>query len=178
VQGALVLTQEAKIRSDKAAEKVDKISMEQKDSNLAKSAQMRGTTEIMISTVSDKIAREQEENTGALQDITDKITKLEDKVPGLNKAVCDGETSRDNPCDDLCGGAGCGKCGGLSCQRGALTKAEEALQNAKKAEKVFTERDLEAESVLNEVSSAYAEVERAEESANRAYDTANQAKDR
>ena len=45
-------------------------------------------------------------------------------------------------------------------------------------EKVFSERDLEAESVLNQVSSAHAEVERAEEAANRAYDTASQAKNR
>ncbi len=178
VQGALVLTQEAKRRSDKAAEKVDKITMEQKNSNLAESAQMRGSTEYLISDVSDKIAREQEENKNALQDITDKISQLQDKVPGLNKAVCDGDTNRDKPCDDLCGGAGCGKCGGLSCQQGALTKAKEALQNAKKAEKVFSERDLEAESVLNQVSSAHAEVERAEEAANSAYDTASQAKNR
>ena len=178
VQGALVLTQEAKRRSDKAAEKVDKITMEHRDSDLAKSAQQRGSTEFLINDVSEKIARDQISNTNALQDITDQIAMLQDKVPGLNKAVCDGETSRDKPCDDLCGGAGCGKCGGLSCQQGALTKAEEALQNAMEAEKIFSEKDLEAESVLNEVSSAFSEVVEAEEAAQKAYDKATQAKDR
>lgn len=96
----------------------------------------------------------------------------------LLKAVCDGDTDRDTPCDELCGGAGCGKCGGLSCLQGALQKAKEAHQHAEGAEKIFAEKDLEAESVLNEVSSAYADVERAERTAQLAFDRASQAKNR
>jgi coxsackievirus/adenovirus receptor len=41
--------------------------------------------------------------------------------------VCDG---RGDPCDDVCGGGGCGKCGGLSCGDGALTKADKAIEHA------------------------------------------------
>jgi coxsackievirus/adenovirus receptor len=99
-------------------------------------------------------------------------------VPDLNKAVCDGETSRDRPCDNLCGGAGCGKCGGLSCQQGALTRAQEALQNAKAAEKIFAKKDLDAEGMLNKVSSVHADVTRAAEEAQTAFDLAAEAKNR
>ena len=51
------------------------------------------------------------DNTRDLETVAEEIARLEDRIPELNKAVCDGETSREEPCDDLCGGAGCGKCG-------------------------------------------------------------------
>jgi len=178
VRGALVLTQQAKMRSDQAAAKVDKITEDFQNSHLAESAQQREATERLINDVSETIENRQVNNTNALKDITNQIVVLQDKVPGLNKAVCDGETDRDTPCDELCGGAGCGKCGGLSCLQGALQKAQEARQHAKGAEKIFAEKDLEAESVLNEVSSAYGEVARAEEAAQVAFDMASQAKNR
>ena len=69
-------------------------------------------------------------NSAALQDIISQIRGLEDDIPGLNRDVCGVETTRDRPCDDLCGGAGCGKCGGLSCQSGALRMAQEAVESA------------------------------------------------
>ena len=77
--------------------------------------------------------------------MTEEIRRLEDRIPELNKAVCDGETSRDDPCDDLCGGAGCGKCGDVSCGEGALTKSQDALKDAKDAEQLLKKKDLEAE---------------------------------
>ena len=178
VHGALVLTQQAKMRSDQAADKVNRVDQDSDSSDLAKSARQREATERLINEKGDTIEKTQVSNTDALQEIADQITVLQDKVPGLNQAVCDGETSRDTPCDSLCGGAGCGKCGGLSCQQGALTKAQEALQNAKEAEKIFAEKDLAAESVLNTVSSVYGVVAKAEEEAQMAFDMASDAKDR
>ena len=59
--------------------------------------------------------------------------------------VCDGTTSASAPCDELCGGAGCDKCGGLSCLNGALSKAKEAVKAAKNADALFTEKDGQAE---------------------------------
>ena len=59
--------------------------------------------------------------------------------------VCDGTTSASEPCDELCGGAGCDKCGGLSCLSGALSKAKEAVKAAKNADTLFTEKDGQAE---------------------------------
>ncbi len=68
---------------------------------------------------------------------------------GLRFQVCDGSTSASVPCDDLCGGAGCGKCGGLSCLNGALSKAEEAVKSARAADKMLVEKDREAEQVMS-----------------------------
>ena len=59
--------------------------------------------------------------------------------------MCDGTTSVDEPCDSLCGGAGCGKCGGLSCLEGALSKATEAVNSANYADQVLREKDVKAE---------------------------------
>ena len=178
VRGALVLTQQAKMRSDQAVEKVNRIAREVQNSHLSESIQQRDATERLIDDVSDTIEEKQVNNTNSLADITNNILVLQSKLPGLNKVVCDGETRPDSLCDDLCGGAGCGKCGGLSCQQGALTKAKEALQNAKEAEQIFAEKDLAAESVLNQVSSIYGEVARAEDLAQVSYDMASEAKNR
>ena len=96
-----------------------------------------------------------------LNTVTEEITRLEDMIPGLNKAVCDGETSREEPCDDLCGGAGCGKCGDVSCGEGALTKSQDALKDAEDAETLLKEKDLEAEEALNKINSVHNSVQRA-----------------
>ena len=96
-----------------------------------------------------------------LNTVTEEITRLEDKIPGLNKAVCDGDTTREDPCDDLCGGAGCGKCGDVSCGEGALTKSQDALKDAEDAEKLLKEKDLEAEEALNKINSVHNSVQRA-----------------
>jgi len=177
VKGALVLTQQAKIRSDRARDKVDKINTD-RSSPFAKSRMQREATERLMAVKSDQIETEQVNNTNQLQQISRQIDALQDQLPSLNRAVCDGDTSREQPCDELCGGAGCGKCGGLSCQQGAFTKAQEAKQNAHNAEKIFAEKDLQAESVLNSVSAVYWEVAGSEENAQVAFDTAYDAKTR
>lgn len=178
VHGALVLTKEAKLRSDNAADRVAKVTKDSEDSDLARSSQQREATDRLISEKGDTIESTQVNNTNALKEIAQQIDLLQVKMPGLNKVVCDGETSLDAPCDALCGGAGCGKCGGLSCQQGALTKAEEALQNTKEAERILAEKDLEAESALNKVSSVYSDVSAAEGEAQLAYNLASEAKSR
>ena len=63
--------------------------------------------------------------------------------------MCDGEG---DPCDALCGGAGCGKCGGLSCEDGAVTKAANALSVAEDAAKILQEREREVDELLRSVS--------------------------
>ena len=59
--------------------------------------------------------------------------------------VCDGTTTVDEPCDELCGGAGCDKCGGLSCLNGALSKAGEAVKAAGNADTLLEEKNGQAE---------------------------------
>ena len=113
-----------------------------------------------------------------LNTVTEEITRLEDMIPGLNKAVCDGETSREDPCDDLCGGAGCGKCGDVSCGEGALTKSQDALKDAEDAERLLKEKDLEAEEALNKINSVHNNVQRAAQLADEAKQAADEAQTR
>merc|ERR1719348_973125 len=113
------------------------------------------------------------ENTEDLNEVKMEIEKLENRIPGLNKAVCDGDTSREEPCDDLCGGAGCGKCGDVSCSNGALTKSMDALADAKEAEKLLKEKDLLAQEAKNRVYSIKQNVEESTELAQVAYDSAS-----
>merc|ERR1712241_174190 len=117
-------------------------------------------------------------NTQDLNEVTAEISRLEDRIPQLNKAVCDGETSREEPCDDLCGGAGCGKCGDVSCGEGALTKSQDALKDAKDAEVLLKRKDLEAEEALNKINSVHNSVQKAADLAQQAFDMANDAKSR
>merc|ERR1712212_107549 len=104
------------------------------------------------------IAATTDTNTADLQDVKGDIRRLEERIPELNKAVCDGETTVEDPCDDLCGGAGCGKCGDVSCGEGALTKAQDAVTDAKEAEKILAEKHPKAEEALNKISSVYGKV--------------------
>jgi len=178
VRGALQLTQEASARSDKAMQQVEAITADVQGAPLSDSEKMRKATKSLIDSTRDRITSNQANNKNALQDILTKIEALEDKVPQLNADVCDGETSRDKPCDELCGGAGCGRCGGLSCQNGALTKADEAVQSAKQAESILADKDLEAEGVLREVTQLHNEAKDAEAEARVALDMATRANDR
>ena len=65
--------------------------------------------------------------------------------------VCDGSGTV-SKCDTLCGGAGCHKCGGLSCDMGAVTRAENAFELAKDAENVTREKEGVSKQLLGEVS--------------------------
>ena len=63
--------------------------------------------------------------------------------------MCDGAG---DPCDALCGGAGCGKCGGLSCEDGAATKASNALSVAQDASEILDRRERQVDELLRGVS--------------------------
>lgn len=54
------------------------------------------------------------------------------------------------PCDALCGGGGCGRCGGESCD-GAVTKANTALKLAQQAEDLLTSKEDSANALLADV---------------------------
>ena len=126
----------------------------------------------------DDYVATQQSNKQTLQEIVNQISNLEMKIPELNKQVCDGDTSVDNPCDSLCGGAGCGKCGGISCLNGALSKAEEAVKSAKDADKILNDKDREAQQVLLEMNKAHGKARAASKDAQEAHDLAAQAKNR
>ena len=56
-----------------------------------------------------------------------------------------------NPCDEICGGAGCGRCGGSSCENGALQRSKLALELSKKAEEKIDALEMKAGRMLEEV---------------------------
>jgi laminin beta 1 len=124
------------------------------------------------------IADTTDTNTADLAKVNQEIRRLEERIPELNKAVCDGDTTVEQPCDDLCGGAGCGKCGDVSCGEGALTKAQDAVTDAKEAEKILKEKDLRAEEALNSINSVHASVLNSADMAQVAYDRSSEAKNR
>ena len=63
--------------------------------------------------------------------------------------VCDG---RGDPCDSRCGGGGCGKCGGVSCDQGAATKSENAIDLAERADALLMEKQQIVSQMLRSVS--------------------------
>ena len=176
VEGALNLTRQAKRRSDDAAMQVRGI--EADGGALANSEFQRKATDKLMNNSKIQFTNTQNQNQGKLDDILEQIDNLEGKIPDLNRQICDGQTSVDTPCDDLCGGAGCGKCGGLSCLNGALSKAEEAVKSAESADSLLVEKDRDADQVLREVTKAQMTAAEAAEEAQKAYDLASEAKNR
>lgn len=174
VAGALKLTKSAAEKSEKAAKQVEEIA-----EVLEASDKLRGATEVALAKKNQQgIAMTAGNNTADLKQVTDEIRRLEERIPNLNKAVCDGDTTVDDPCDDLCGGAGCGKCGDVSCGEGALTKAHDAVTDAKEAEKILMEKHLRAEEAFDSINAVHRKVQESAELAQAARDKANEAKTR
>ena len=176
VEGALTLTREAAKKSEDAKQKVELVSLPNGD--LTNSEVQRKATEGLMEKTRTDFESTQSQNQETLDNIITQIENLEEKIPDLNKQVCDGETSVNEPCDNLCGGAGCGKCGGISCLSGALSKAEEAVKSAESADKLLVEKERKAEQVLLDISKAHSVAETAAKDAQAAFDLAKQAKDR
>ena len=56
---------------------------------LYESARIRGTTQRKIKEMKENIDQSQADNTRDLTAVTDEISRLEDRIPQLNKAVCE-----------------------------------------------------------------------------------------
>lgn len=146
VEGALILTREARTRSQKAQDRVEFTQQPVSDSE-----RQRRRTEALLSRVAPQLGESQQKNAAELADLGARLQIVERSLPDLNDAVCDG---RGDPCDSLCGGGGCGKCGALSCDGGAVTKAESALGLAKDAEGTLRNRQAESEEMMRGVRQA------------------------
>ncbi|QQP36583.1 Uncharacterized protein FKW44_021730 [Caligus rogercresseyi] len=89
-----------------------------------------------------------------------------------------GKTTKEKECDNLCGGAGCNQCGGLSCLSGAVTMAGTAVKSAEDADAILVEKDREAEQALRAATKADLKAQNAANVAQNAFDRANEAKNR
>ena len=110
-------------------------------------------------------------NDKQIDDLQSDLDKLTAEIPDLNEQVCD---KRGDPCDSLCGGAGCNKCGGISCEKGALTRAETALNYAKDTEKIIKEKEQLADELIRSVSHAKTEAGDAHKKAKETFEKVQQ----
>lgn len=172
VEGALNLTRLASHRSRTAQQEAERT----KDLS-AEAERLCKRTENMVGKSSERYQQIQEDNSKELENLSEKLAKLEDMVPDLNKQVCGkSDTQSDDNCDMLCGGAGCGSCGGLSCENGAARKAEQALGYAQDADKQIRDKDGKAEELFQGVSAAHQETEQANRLVKEALEQAQRAK--
>jgi len=160
VEGALSLTRQARERAQKAHDRV-----EFTQQPIGDSERQRRRTEALLTRVAPQLSESQEKNAEELIALGARLESMEQSLPDLNNQVCDG---RGDPCDSLCGGGGCGKCGALSCDEGAVNKAESALKAAQEAEATLRNRQSESEEMMRGV-------RQAEEEANQSMMLANDA---
>lgn len=143
IEGALNLTrqawQKANILSQKNAEAQD----------LSVNAERQcHRTEQLVNTSSDEFNNLQTQNENLLDQYLADLQNLTSKIPDLNQQICD---KRGDPCDSVCGGAGCSNCGGFSCENGALTRAQKALEYVKDAENKIKSKEDIADDLIRSV---------------------------
>lgn len=106
-------------------------------------------TENLVNVTEKEFKEMQDQNEKALEEIRANLTNLNDEIPELNDLVCD---RSGEPCDAICGGAGCGHCGNsLSCENGAKQQAESALSIANDTENVLREKESTANDFVRNV---------------------------
>ena len=146
VQGALNLTRQMADQS-RLAERM----AADTTSVLQDAERYKKNTENLLAKSSANVDENRQRNKESLERLNDKLDILKKHIPDLNRDICGTNVS---DCSDVCGGAGCGFCGGLSCDSGAKTKADQALSVARQqADKIRNHKD-ESEQLLRNVSNA------------------------
>lgn len=124
-------------------------------------------TEGLVGRAAELFAENKMENEKSLLSLGERLAILTEEMPELNVHVSEIETIESkketnlidqvcgkpgDPCDSLCGGAGCDICGGLSCEEGAVTKAVQSLDIAKDNDLIIKEKETKAEELYRSVS--------------------------
>ncbi|XP_074646812.1 laminin subunit beta-1-like [Tubulanus polymorphus] len=169
VEGAYQSILESQRRSQAAQYKVDNTA-----SATGRSAQLRQITQDILDRDQDAFDEQVETNKKTLDRIEDHLGNMNGRIGDLNEMVCGAPGS---PCDELCGGAGCGTCGGgLVCDKGAVTKADGAVDWSEKAEKTLDEKEKEGSKILEEIQKAKVASNRAQFEAEEAFRRASLAR--
>ena len=92
------------------------------------------------------------ENRQNIYEVSLRINSTHDNITILNEMVCDSEFYDDDQCDAQCGGALCGKCGGVSCGDGAVQKSVEAQDFALNADTILKDKYAQTSTLLQDVS--------------------------
>lgn len=106
-------------------------------------------TENTINETANNFKQQLQNNDKKLNDLNQKLDTLKQSLPDLNELICDG---RGDPCDSICGGAGCGTCGvSISCENGAKQQAETALSLANSTEAALRNKEALANDFIRNV---------------------------
>lgn len=143
IEGALNLTIDAWQRVNL----LSALDVETQELNANAERQCKRTEALVNRSIND-FEQLQQGNEDSLDKYHDELLVLGQKIPDLNEHICD---KHGDPCDNLCGGAGCKHCGGLSCEKGALTKAEKALDYVKNTEKDIKDKEDIAADIIRSV---------------------------
>lgn len=170
VEGALNLTRTAGERSKQAQEQVELTHV-----IVSESQRNRRRTENLLLHAGDRFNRTQDNNDAMIAKLSLTLDDMDGGMPDLNEQVCD---KRGSPCDTYCGGAGCGKCGGLSCNNGLVNTAELALKFAEDAENTLKKKEASADELLRGISGAKRESDTALDLARMAFNIAFDARNK
>lgn len=168
VRGALSLIHGAKQKALESSKTVDQA---KKITNEA-DRQCRAI-EINVNRTSKEFYDKTQENLNIFTDMEKVLQKYNEVFPNVNNKICDGFG---NPCDNLCGGAGCGKCGGVSCEQGALKKSENALGLVEKVANTLKDKELKVDETLRATSQLTRDIKEAKDKAQEAYDEVNKSR--
>lgn len=170
VEGAFNLTRDAQRRSALAQQKVVGT-----NSIVTASAGKRADTEDMLNKFGSRYNQSFTTNEKGLDGLVKIIQGLEQGVPDINHLVCDGQGTV-TTCDPLCGGAGCNKCGGISCGQGATTLAGNALDLAQQSKETLDAMQDKARKELEGILNAKTKSDEALRQAILAYEKSLQAR--
>lgn len=143
IEGALNLTRQAWQK----ANLLSKLNNDAQEISMNAEKQCRRTEQLVNRSI-DEFNTLQDQNENTLDQYLLDLQQLTAKIPDLNEQICD---KRGDPCDNVCGGAGCSTCGGFSCEKGALTRAEKALEYVKKTEKDIKKKEDDADELIRSV---------------------------
>ncbi|GAB1608593.1 laminin subunit beta-1-like [Argonauta hians] len=141
-EGAYNITLAAKQKSDEAADIVSKAMKTARESE-----RNRVAIDNAIKRDEGWFKNKLGEEKSKLDELDRNVGDLDEKLMDINQNVCG---KRGDPCDSLCGGGGCDKCGGFGCE-GATTKAENALDFAKAARDKLNERSSKIPRIVNKL---------------------------
>lgn len=143
IEGALNLTRQAWQK----ANLLSQMNAEAQDLSINAERQCHRTEQLVNRSI-DEFNTLQQQNENSLDQYLADLQNLTSKIPDLNEQICD---KRGDPCDSVCGGAGCGTCGGFSCENGALTRAQKALEYVKDAEAKIKSKEDVADDLIRSV---------------------------
>uniref|UniRef100_A0A6A7G3W6 Laminin subunit beta-1-like isoform X5 n=4 Tax=Hirondellea gigas TaxID=1518452 RepID=A0A6A7G3W6_9CRUS len=165
VEGALNLTRDANDRSKEAEKRalMTHVTLEESKRNRRRTENrlMHGAADFNIT---------QRHNDDTLVDLSVRLEDMRRSMPELNEQVCDG---RGDPCDSLCGGAGCNSCGELSCNNGLVQKSGLTLKFSNEAETIFKMKEANTDELLRGISAVKRQADTANELAKIAFDASH-----